>query len=325
MGEKNNALKVYMGKPERIRSVLEYQLGEKLPDNWKCEGADEFYTNRTTKGKLSFRQRDAIKRITIGEKSFLLGLENQESINLILPWRLLDMDRLVYGINIEDIQQANKDNDVAYGQEDDYKYRFLASDRLTPVLDLVLYWGTTPWERPRSMEDMVNLDAVPDNMRRFFQNYKMNLITMRDIPDSELEKMNSDLKYVLGILKRSESAKEYTEFIRKNSNYFSRIPKSAADVIAAYTDIEDFEKYLVSETKEKGEEGYNMCKALRDLQAQAERNGEKRGEKRGEKKGTQKVNKLNRFLIRDGRQEDLLRATKDRRFQQKLFEEYCIN
>ncbi|MGN1148810.1 MAG: hypothetical protein ACI4TB_10325 [Lachnospiraceae bacterium] len=38
-------------------------------------------------------------------------------------------------------------------------------------------------------------------------------------------------------------------------------------MIAAYTDIRDFEKYLIPVATEKGEEReYDMCKALRDLQ-----------------------------------------------------------
>ena len=37
MGEPNAALGVYMNNPNRIRSVLEYYLGAKLPQDWKYE------------------------------------------------------------------------------------------------------------------------------------------------------------------------------------------------------------------------------------------------------------------------------------------------
>nr|WP_304710229.1 hypothetical protein [uncultured Acetatifactor sp.] len=36
MGKPNNALAVYMNRPDRIRSVLEYYIGEKLPRDWQC-------------------------------------------------------------------------------------------------------------------------------------------------------------------------------------------------------------------------------------------------------------------------------------------------
>ena len=32
MGEPNNALKTYMNRPNRIRDLMEYYLGEKLPE-----------------------------------------------------------------------------------------------------------------------------------------------------------------------------------------------------------------------------------------------------------------------------------------------------
>lgn len=37
MGEPNNALNAYMGRPDRIRSVLEYYIGEKLPEDWSTK------------------------------------------------------------------------------------------------------------------------------------------------------------------------------------------------------------------------------------------------------------------------------------------------
>nr|WP_296480258.1 hypothetical protein [uncultured Acetatifactor sp.] len=58
MGEPNNALSVYMNRPDRIKSVLEYYLGEKLPQDWQCEEVRGLTTLRNGKGKLSFRQRD---------------------------------------------------------------------------------------------------------------------------------------------------------------------------------------------------------------------------------------------------------------------------
>ena len=40
MGEPNNALKAYIKRPDRIRSVLEYYLGEGLPEDWECSETD---------------------------------------------------------------------------------------------------------------------------------------------------------------------------------------------------------------------------------------------------------------------------------------------
>lgn len=67
MGAPNSALKVYMNRPDRIRSVLEYYLGEQLPDDWKCEEIGGFTSVRNSKGKLSFRERDYLGKYVHGE------------------------------------------------------------------------------------------------------------------------------------------------------------------------------------------------------------------------------------------------------------------
>ncbi|MCI9436230.1 MAG: hypothetical protein HFH85_03500 [Lachnospiraceae bacterium] len=57
-------------------------------------------------------------------------------------------------------------------------------------------------------------------------NYHTVMIPMRSISDEDLGKMDSDLKYVLGILKCTSSRKWYEGYIRENKDYFSKIPKS---------------------------------------------------------------------------------------------------
>ncbi len=52
MGELNNVLKVYMQKPDRIRSVLEYFFGMKLSRDWTVEVRDGFYAVKNEKGKI---------------------------------------------------------------------------------------------------------------------------------------------------------------------------------------------------------------------------------------------------------------------------------
>ena len=78
----------------------------------------------------------------------------------------------------------------------------------------------------RDMIDQRQKSVLPKKLWNLAGNYKVNLISMRFIPETELEKMDSDLKYVLGIMKRSKNKKEFAEYIRQNRKFFSRIPKS---------------------------------------------------------------------------------------------------
>jgi hypothetical protein len=322
MGEPNNALAVCMNRSDRIRSVLEYYIGEKLPQDWQCEEIRGFYTIRNTKGKLSFRQRDFLANVSMGGMHFKLALENQDSVNLIYPWRLMELDCLAYGREIEEIQERNIHAGESYRQGDDFKYHYKREDRIEPILDLTLYWGKEKWKSPLGLRElMTDMRMLPRKMTRLVGDYRVNLIPMRAIPESELQKMDSDLKYVLGFMKHTSSRKRYEKYIRENRNFFTRIPRSAVDVIDACTNIKDIReslKYTLNE--ENGEEEGDMCKALDDIKKHAE----KKGERKGERRGNQRTNKLIQVLLTEGRQEDLLRSATDSLFQQQLFQKYHI-
>lgn len=94
MGAPDAALGVYINDPERIRSVLEYYLARKLPEDWQCRELRGLYSVRDSRGKLTHRQRDFIGEARAWGRCFLLGLENQEKINLTFPWRLMELDCL---------------------------------------------------------------------------------------------------------------------------------------------------------------------------------------------------------------------------------------
>lgn len=291
MGAPNNALKAYMSRPDRIRSVLEYYLGEKLPDDWACEETGGFVPVRDANGKLSFRERDFLGKARAWGFQFLLGLENQETVNLTYPWRLMEMDCLTYGRNIDRIQERNTTDKVHYGSGDDFKYRYKREDRLEPVFNLMLYWGRKQWTGPLCLKDMsADISALPEKLQDLAGDYRVHLISMRNIPEKDLQKMDSDLKYVLGILNRTASAKQYRKYIQDNRAYFSRIPRSAVHVIDSCTNIKKFRDCLQYQwNQDSGEEEADMCKALDDIEKYAMKKGRKQGQKQGERSGTLKT------------------------------------
>ena len=320
MGEPNNVLNVYMNRPDRMRSVLEYYLEEKLPEDWSFEEEEGFYAILNAKGKISSRQRDRIKKVRAAGFSFLLGLENQYSVNLIYPWRLMELDCRAYGLQIEKLQEKNAGERTAYEGGDDFKYRYKREDCLEPILNLTLYWGRKRWESPLSLGEMTKLRTLPLKLCELFGDYRVHLISMRSIPEDALKKMDSDLKYVLGLMKRTGSRKKYEAFILENREYFSRIPKSAVDVIDVCTNIGNIRKHLQFETNERGEKEADMCKALNEIEKHAEKRGRKQGISQGENRLASLINKL----VADGRTEDIELAAADEAVRKRFYREYGI-
>lgn len=219
------------------------------------------------------------------------------------PWRLMELDCLTYGREIEDIQERNAASGEKYGTDDDFKYHYKKDDDLEPILNLMLYWGRKKWKGPLSLRGMMgNMDALPVKIRRLVGNYHVHIVAMRFISEEDLQKMDSDLKYVLGIMKHTASPKQYESYIWENREYFSRIPRSAVDVIDTCTNIGNIRnclKYALN--PESGEEEADMCKALEDIERDAMKKGVKLGERRGEKIGERRGTLMTLFsLVNDG-------------------------
>ena len=86
--ETNAALNVYLSKKGRIRDIYEYYTGTCIPPGYEMSAEDGFYSVRDNK-KLTFRQRGQLKRIQPEKgRGFLLGIENQMTVNLTFAQRL---------------------------------------------------------------------------------------------------------------------------------------------------------------------------------------------------------------------------------------------
>lgn len=200
-------------------SFCNYAVGKELFHTQDVEDVDGFYSDNG-RWKLSHVQRDLLRKMKLNGQDILIGIENQQNVNLTFPIRQLGMDYLEYRRNVEQIQDMNRKNKVLYAKEDDYLYRFRAGDKILPILNLVLYWGKEKWKQPHSLHEMWNVDAIPDDVEILLNDYKINVIAVREIPDEALEQMNSDVKYVVGALKRSENQEEYRRYIEQNKEFF---------------------------------------------------------------------------------------------------------
>ena len=300
MGEPNAALNVYMSKKERIRDIYEYYTGTRIPPGYEISAEDGFYSVRDNK-KLTFRQRDQLKRIRYrGEdKGFLLGIENQMTVNLTFAQRLFELDGLEYRRQVEEIRERNNRNHVKYKPEDDFQYRFRRADKLRPVCNLKLYWGKDGENLPVSLKDMMDMEAVPEPMRFLVNDYRVHTVWMRAIADEDLQKMSSDMRYVVGVLKRTERGKSYQKYMLEHADYFERMPVDAYEVVRVCADIKEFGNRFNFQ-EENGEERVDMCRAIYEIKQDARREGRREGKKEGKIQGMQYA-----------RQKDILELLKD--------------
>jgi hypothetical protein len=72
-------------------------------------------------------------------------------------------------------------------------------DSLIPVVTIVLYLGSKPWNGPRSLHEM--LKGVSPEILQYVADYKIQLIAPQELTDEELSMFHSNLQQVLKFIK----------------------------------------------------------------------------------------------------------------------------
>lgn len=122
--------------------------------------------------------RDSIKickkSLTHGVEFVMLGMESQEHIHYAMPMRVMGYD---YGTYKKQYDSNAKKYQTKDGMTDDeYLSRMKQTDRFTPVITVVVYYGDNPWDGATTLHGMLN---VPDKMKPFVNDYKMLLVEAR--------------------------------------------------------------------------------------------------------------------------------------------------
>ena len=136
---------------------------ESLHDATKDENVMMRLDNGTVRMGLV---RDLAKRWVVVEGAdgeaylALLSLENQTFIDYTMPYRSLAMDALNCGGQISDIEkdrgkEFRKKAEEIIGRpmtDDEFMSHFLETDRIRPIVTLVVYYGDKPWDGPRCLK-----------------------------------------------------------------------------------------------------------------------------------------------------------------------------
>lgn len=154
---------------------------------------------------------------------------------------------------------------------------FSKEDKLTPVSTIVVYFGTEPWDGPRCLKDMLDLEGFPQEMIDFIGDYPMQILEVRNF--SDYENFQSDFKYVCGFLQRDQDKAALKMYLKENEESFKNLADDAFQLIDNYSNL----GYLL-ETKEQYQTetgGIDMCKAIEDMIEDGKQIGMELGLERG--------------------------------------------
>lgn len=189
--------------------------------------------------------RDSIKvskkSSTYGVELVMLGMENQEHIHYAMPMRVMGYDYGTYKKQYD--SNAQKYKTAAGMQEDEYLSRMKKTDRLIPVITIVVYYGENAWDGSTTLHGMLD---IPDKMKPFVNDYKMLLVEARQ-NDLTFHNMNNVaffdmLKVILDKnLSKDEAKEKVIEYALKH-NVNKTVVMTVAGATNSNIDYNAFEK-----------------------------------------------------------------------------------
>ena len=233
------------------------------------------------------RYRDVSKQITIRQGQdavyMLVSLENQSEVHYAMPIRNMLNDSMRY------MRQVNQIRSYRRGKQSPESGDFLSgissTDKLLPVITIVLLFQNRPWDGPRSIHEM--LDIKDPAILKYVQDYKIHVIAPAELSTEELKQFHSSMREVLNFIKYSENEEKLRQILQEDADRFNRMEQEAVQLLNLVTGAE-----IEINTEQ---EVVDMCKALADMISRERKLGYDSGVEEERKKRIQIIkNMLNR-------------------------------
>ncbi|MCR5777330.1 MAG: Rpn family recombination-promoting nuclease/putative transposase [Lachnospiraceae bacterium] len=206
------------------------------------EPADTAYVESVKAGlkidKIN-KYRDNVRKTSKG-LLVILGIEDQNKIHYSMPIRKMLYDALGYSA---EISMKGSVQDKKSWTVDERLSCVSKGTKVTPIVTVILYTGEDPWDGPRSLHDMMDID---DRVKPFVPDYPLYVIDLGhdenlSFPNQYLE----ELKLTLSAI--------YSETADTNETEIEGSVMALAGILAGDSHI-----YKAA----KGERRQKMCKVL---------------------------------------------------------------
>ena len=281
LGTKDSKAKEYLSDNTRFSEICNYVLfdGEKVikPEDLKeCDTTEVLSVFGIDKKQIVKQKwRDLLKSVSVKHTGqmyvILIGAEAQTDIHYAMPVKTMIYDALNYGEQVNEAKKRHRKN-KDYRSSDEFLSGFTLDDKLTPVITITLYLGTTQWDGPRSLAEM--MPQMDERILPFINDYRINLLNPLEITD--FSKFETGLRPLFELLKNASDEEKLNDLIT-NDETFTRVDVETVAAINLFvgTDIKYDEK----------EEVVNMCKAWDDHKKRGIQEGMQRGMQQGMQQG----------------------------------------
>ena len=201
--------------------------------------------------------RDVLKECIVMEDEkysyLILGIENQSFIHYAMPVENMIYDALNYGKQASEKARDHRSDKDLYGNE--FLSGFSKTDKLKPVITLVIYFGTEEWDAPRNLKEM--FDEVDEEILQFVSDYKVNLLIPKEIKD--FSKFVTDFGKAMKYISVSDDKEKYDRIV--NEEPYNEVKMETVRLLNECVGM----KIPI----EEGVESVKVCKAVQGIQEDA--------------------------------------------------------
>ena len=250
---------------------------------------------------------------------------------------------------MEQIKEAKESNRKTGNYPNPMTKELNDSQKLSPVITLVLNYSQKEWEKPRCLNDMLEFpEDMKCELEPWIPSYSVCVINLASQPETTIRQYQSDFKYIVRYLSCGNDRRKLDEYFQTTELELDH-PEAFLDWLSAVANDGRYRKAkeLIQKTERKGGK-INMCVLLDMYEERGEARGIEKGiekgiaqgivqgEARGMAKGIsqgisqgilqgiEEINALYHCLLADNRMEDIQKAIMDTDYQKELLQEYGI-
>ena len=286
----------------------------------------ELITKAVSDDKLRQLQMDVPMKCKKDNINFFLCLENQSDKNNIMPVRDMGYQHAKY---MEQIKEVKENNRKTRNYPKPMTKELNDSQKLSPVITLVLNYSQKEWEKPRCLNDMLKFpEDMKCELEPWIPSYSVCVINLASQPETTICQYQSDFKYIVRYLCCRNDRKKLDEYFQTTEFELDH-PEAFLDWLSAVTNDTRYRKAkeLIETTEGKGGK-IDMCVLLDMYEERGEARGIEKGISQGISQGIlqgiEEINALYHCLLADNRMEDIQKAIMDTEYQKELLREYGI-
>ena len=282
----------------------------------------EMITKAVSDDKLCQLQMDVPMKCKKDNINFFLCLENQSDKNNIMPVRDMGYQHAKYMEQIKEVKESNRKTG---NYPNPMTKELNDSQKLSPVITLVLNYSQKEWEKPRCLNDMLKFpEDMKCELEPWIPSYSVCVINLASQPETTICQYQSDFKYIVRYLSCGNDRKKLDEYFQTTEFELDH-PEAFLDWLSAVTNDRRYRKAkeLIEETEGKGGK-INMCVLLDMYEERGVEKGILQGISQGISQGIEEINTLYHCLLADDRMEDIQKAIMDTDYQKELLQEYRI-